>query len=87
MASRFGTTTQAPGSLGLAIQQAGGNMQLARANYDAQQAGFASAEAQAVNRMARNQFEAKAAAAGIPLSEAYATIQTPLTRSGKASLR
>jgi hypothetical protein len=56
-----------------------GYTQALKADLQAKDAGFASAEAQAVNRMARNQFEAKATAAGIPLSEAYGTIKTDLT--------
>ena len=79
---RFGQPQQAqPGTLAYAMQQSGGDVQKARAEYEAYQAGFSSVADQNVNRLARNDFEAAARAAGVSLPDAYATVQGDLTNT------
>lgn len=78
---RFGTTTQAPGSLGYYLQQTGGNVQQARAELEAKNAGFSNAAAQQANRQMRNQLEMKAAMTNTPISEAYGMVQGDLTNT------
>ena len=79
---RFGQPKQAqPGTLAYAMQQTGGDLQKARAEYDAYQAGFSSVADQQANRMMRNQLEMKAQAAGVPLEQAYGMVQGDLTNT------
>lgn len=77
MASRFGIATPAAGTLGLAIQQSGGNLEQARALYDAQQAGFSSVLEQQLNRTLRNQLEQTALSKGYKdLNQIYSQAQS-----------
>jgi hypothetical protein len=77
MASRFGIATPARGTLGFAIQQSGGNLEQARATYEAQQAGFSSVLEQQLNRTLRNQLEQTALSKGYKdLNQIYSQAQS-----------
>jgi hypothetical protein len=71
--SRY-TNNAAAGTLPYFLQQSGGNVQQARAEIEAKNAGFTSAAAQQSNRQMRNQLEMKANASGMAIKDAYALV-------------
>jgi|DEB0MinimDraft_6_1074348.scaffolds.fasta_scaffold18863_3 hypothetical protein len=64
-----------------AIQASAGNPATFRSEFDALNAGFSSAADMTTNRIMRNQLEAKATAANMPLAEAYKLAGPDLTNT------